>query len=374
MPKPHLVFLFSDTGGGHRSAVEAITEAMALEYPGAFTWEMVDIFKEYAPLPLRYAPEIYPTLSRMPTMWAAGYRASDGPYRKQMLFSALWPYLRRSLARLVRDHPCDLLVSVHPLSNGTVLRSIRKNPTPFVTVVTDMVSTHAFWFDERADLVMVPTEVARQRGINLGLKPERVVVTGMPVAEKFAQIQSSKAELRQKLGWEGNLPVALMVGGGEGMGPLGASAKAIDKAGLPVRVAVVCGRNRHLLHELEIHKWRIPHDIYGFLTDMPERMLAADVLVSKAGPGTISEGFIAGLPIILYSRMPGQEEGNVDYVVNEQAGIWAPESELVVAALQRWLSHPEERERTALNSARLAKPHASREIARLLGAKAGIGR
>jgi 1,2-diacylglycerol 3-beta-galactosyltransferase len=58
MPKPHLVFLFSDTGGGHRSAVEAITEAMTLEYPGAFTWEMVDIFKEYAPPPLRYAPEI----------------------------------------------------------------------------------------------------------------------------------------------------------------------------------------------------------------------------------------------------------------------------------------------------------------------------
>ena len=54
---------------------------------------------------------------------------------------------------------------------------------------------------------------------------------------------------------------------------------------------------------------------------MPEFMQASDVLITKAGPGTISEAFISGLPLILFSKMPGQEDGNVDYVVNQGAGI-----------------------------------------------------
>jgi 1,2-diacylglycerol 3-beta-galactosyltransferase len=58
---------------------------------------------------------------------------------------------------------------------------------------------------------------------------------------------------------------------------------------------------------------------------MPNFMCSADILLTKAGPGTISEGFISGLPMILYSRMPGQEDGNVSYVVNQGAGVWAPE-------------------------------------------------
>ncbi len=68
---------------------------------------------------------------------------------------------------------------------------------------------------------------------------------------------------------------------------------------------------------------------------MPDFMQASDVLVTKAGPGTISKSFIAGLPIIMYSRMPGQEDGNVTYVVDEGAGVWAPTPEEVVDALHQ---------------------------------------
>ena len=64
-----ILFLFSDTGGGHRSAAEAIIEAIYLQYRGQITCEMIDIFKEYAPPPFNLAPRIYPPLSRMPTLW-----------------------------------------------------------------------------------------------------------------------------------------------------------------------------------------------------------------------------------------------------------------------------------------------------------------
>jgi 1,2-diacylglycerol 3-beta-galactosyltransferase len=97
---------------------------------------------------------------------------------------------------------------------------------------------------------------------------------------------------------------------------------------------------------------------------MPELMNASDIILTKAGPGTISEAFTAGLPIILYSRMPGQEEGNVDYVVEKGAGVWAPYPEQVVATLRYWLDHPEERQKIAKTSKNLARPDASKDIAR----------
>lgn len=370
--KPHILFLFSDTGGGHRSAAEAIIEAINLEFPGQVTTEMVDIFRQYAPRPLNYVPDIYPTLTRAPRMWQMGYRIIDGRRRVRNMYYVLWPYVGHSLQRLLREHPCDLVVSVHQLPNIPIVWAMGQQRRPFVTVVTDMVSTHAAWFNPRADLVIVPTELAKQRAIQMRVRPDKVQVVGMPVAERFTAPGGDRVQLRQKLGWPQDKPVVLMVGGGDGMGPLGKAVKAIDAAGLPAHLAVVCGRNKSLQNHLEAHPWQVGHTLYGFVRNMPDLMRAADVIVTKAGPGTISEAFIAGLPILLYSRLPGQEEGNVSYVVDEGAGVWAPEPEKIVETLSDWLYHPQTRGRVAAASLRLARPKATRQIACLLAEQLGI--
>jgi 1,2-diacylglycerol 3-beta-galactosyltransferase len=100
--------------------------------------------------------------------------------------------------------------------------------------------------------------------------------------------------------------------------------------------------------------------------EMPEFMQAADILVTKAGPGTINEAFIAGLPIILYSRLPGQEDGNVTYVVDEGAGVWAPHPNNIVKAIQNWLDNPEQHQQAVYACKRLARPEAARQIAQIL--------
>lgn len=369
---PHILFLYSDTGGGHRSAAEAIIEAIQLEFPGQATTEMVDVFRQYAPRPLNYAPEIYPVLTRMPRMWSMGYRVIDGRWRVRNLYYAVWPYVRTSMQRLLREHPSDMVVSVHQLPNFPVVWAMGRERRRFVTVVTDMVSTHAAWFNPRADLVIVPTEQAKERALTMGLRSEQIRVVGMPVAEKFTSATGSRDELRAEFGWPQNQPVVLLVGGGDGMGPLGQSVKAIDAVGLPVHLAVVCGRNLKLRADLEAHNLRLSHSLYGFVREMPEMMRAADVIVTKAGPGTISEAFIAGLPIILYSRLPGQEDGNVSYVVDEGAGVWAPEPAQVVSTLSGWLANPAAREQVAAASSRLARPKATRQIARLLAEQVGL--
>ncbi|MBE0699350.1 MAG: galactosyldiacylglycerol synthase, partial [Anaerolineaceae bacterium] len=112
--------------------------------------------------------------------------------------------------------------------------------------------------------------------------------------------------------------------------------------------------------------------IYGFVQEMPDFMRASDILVSKAGPGTISEAFIAGLPVILYSRLPGQEDGNVGYVVDNFAGVWAPRPDAVVTAMRYWLDHPDQRRKAMDACLRLARPQAAREIAHLLAAQVGV--
>ncbi|RMF47344.1 MAG: galactosyldiacylglycerol synthase, partial [Anaerolineae bacterium] len=182
--RPHLLFLFSDTGGGHRSAAEAIIEALHLEYGDAVSAEMVDIFKQYAPPPLNRVPDLYPMMVRVPQLWGLGYRLSNGPRRVSILHHSTWPYIRRAFRALVRQHPCDLIVSVHPLANAPMLRALGAQRPPFITVVTDLVTTHAFWYERSVDLCIVPTEEARQRALRAGLQPEQVQTIGLPVAER----------------------------------------------------------------------------------------------------------------------------------------------------------------------------------------------
>lgn len=364
--KAHILFLFSDTGGGHRSAAEAIIEALDLEFPGHFTTEMVDFFKDYAPPPFEMAPRLYAPMAKVPDIWEWTYRISDGGRRTRAIYRVLWPYIRRAAYGILADHPSDLIVSVHPVINTPMIHALGPEDPQYITVVTDLVSTHAAWYHHGIDLVLVPTEAARQRGIYYGLSPEQIEVVGLPVANKFCQPVGDKQTLRSRLGWPQDLPVVLLVGGGEGMGPLEETARAIAEAQLQVALVVVTGRNRTLRQHLETVEWPLPTFIYGFVTEMPDFMRAADVLVTKAGPGTISEAFIAGLPILLYSRMPGQEDGNVTYVIGEGAGLWAPRPEQVVRALREWLDYPERREQVAAASRRLARPDAARRIARIL--------
>jgi 1,2-diacylglycerol 3-beta-galactosyltransferase len=371
-PKKRVLFLFSDTGGGHRSATEAMIEALELEFPGRFDAKMVDFFREYYPSPLKYAPEIYPPISKVPHAWGFSFRVSDGKGRTRAVNALAYPYLRRAAQRLVKENPTDLIVSVHPLVNTTLMRAMRRSPRPYLTVVTDLVSTHAFWFDRRADLVVVATDEAKAKAIEYGIPEGNLRVIGLPVAERFNHPLVDRAEWRERMGWRPDLPVILLVGGGDGMGPLKRVAKAINEARLNATLVVICGRNAELKADLEQVDWRMPVHLYGFTTEMPQFMAAADMLVTKAGPGTISEAFITGLPLVLYARLPGQEDGNVTYVEHLRAGVWAPRPREVVDALRRWIDSPTAREAAAAASQRAAKPDAARRIARLIADQVGI--
>jgi 1,2-diacylglycerol 3-beta-galactosyltransferase len=366
-PEPaRILFLFSDTGGGHRSAAEAIIEALQIQYGDAIQTEMVDIFKQYAPKPFDLLPELYPIMVRVPQAWGWGYYISNDSRRAKLIADSAWPLVRQNIRKLVKSHPSDLIVSVHPIANAPILRALGERRPPFITVVTDLVTTHAFWYHRWVDLCIVPTEEARQRAFLCGLREDQVRVIGLPVAQRFCQPPADKPTMRQKLGWPQDRPILLLVGGGEGMGPMERVALNVDRFPLPVCLVVVCGRNQKLKHSLESRQWKQMVKVYGFVHDMPDFMQAADILITKAGPGTITEAINAGLPMLLYSRLPGQEDGNVSYVVSRGAGFWTPTDESLTQALQTWLENPESYQQAVQACRRIARPTAAMDIAKII--------
>lgn len=370
--RPHILFLFSDTGGGHRSATEAIIEALKLEFNDQITTQMADIFLDIYPRPLNYLPKWYPYMVRLPEVWGFSYRISNGARRARVIVEGAYPYVRRSLHRVIRQNPADMIVSLHPLANDPFLHALGKKRPPFITVVTDLVTMHTLWFHKDADLCIVPTETAFQRALQAGLSPEQVKLVGLPVADSFCQPVGDPIALRYQLGWPQDRPVVLLVGGGEGMGPIEKIALAISVANLPITLVIIAGRNLDLKQRLEGHAWPMKTLIYGFVHEMPDFMRAANILVTKAGPGTISEALNASLPMILYSRLPGQEDGNVDYVLSEGVGVWAPKTSYIVSALKAWITHPRQLELAAEACRQAARPEASRQIARILANCLGI--
>lgn len=370
--RSHILFLFSDTGGGHRSATEAIIEALRLEFDERVTTQMVDIFLDIAPRPLNYLPKWYPYMVRFPEVWGFSYRMSDGTRRARVIIESAYPYVRRRLHKVIRQFPADMIVSLHPLANDPFLHALGKKRPPFITVVTDLVTTHALWFHKETDLCIVPTDAACQRAMLAGLNPEQLRVIGLPVADRFCQPVGDPMALRARLGWPQDGLIVLLVGGGEGMGPIEKTATAIAEAKLPITLVIIAGRNLELKQRLEAREWPMKTLIYGFVREMPDFMRAADILVTKAGPGTISEALNAGLPMILYSRLPGQEDGNVDYVISEGVGVWAPKTSYIVSALRAWITHPRQLQLAAEACLQAARPQAAREIARLLANRLGI--
>ena len=367
--KKRVLFLFSDTGGGHRSAFQAIQRAMTMRYGDAVAFDSVDVMRALK-WPLNKQPEMYPQmLNTSKLLWALMYYSFDGKRRTRLACQFIYSNNRQNLRRVVQEHPADVVVCTYSVITNPVLSAymtLRKRP-PFLTVVTDLVTTPACWYDPRVDHCFVPTESARRRGLRLGMAPHQMQVTGLPVNPRFIESITGKAEARAEFGFDQKLPALLLVAGSEGMGAIYNVIRALDSKPLKAQIVVVCGRNERLRSRLHARAWQNARHIFGFVSndyDMPRLMAACDIIVTKAGPSTISEAAIAGLPMIICDRIPGQESGNVRLVQDNDAGVYLPKPDDAAAQLEAWLAEgPAALKRRSENARRIARPQAVWDIA-----------
>lgn len=367
-----ILIFFSDTGGGHRAAANALREAFLRRAPNEYEITLVDGFKECATFPFNHTPATYYPLTTY-TPWLWGWLFGSSNNRATLPFSAAFDdfFMRRGCARVIRKHNPALVISVHPLINRPPCNALKAiNPrVPFVTVVTDLFDAHGMWFSAASDLVTVPTQGAYQRGLFWHFPAQKMRVIGQPISLKFAAPLSSEtlAELRTRLGLAPDVFTILLVGGGEGMGPLRAIARQLNGSSLPIQLAIIAGRNESLQAQLSSDPWTIPTNIHGFVTNMAEWMRASDLVITKAGPGTIMETLAAGKPMILSGYLPGQETGNVTFVEKSGVGVLRETPEAITNQVRTWLDG-DQRGLAELqqNAQRAARPDAAMEIVKVI--------
>jgi len=367
------LFVISDTGGGHRASARAVSDEIKRLYGEEASIELADIFVEIERWPFYNFPRWYPTMVKFDSVpWGWGYHLTDHAAVMKTASYLVWPYVGSALKRFLQSHPADLIVSFHAIPNYALLKAVHQMRlrTPVVTVVLDLVTVHAGWFVPGASSCFVPTEEAKERALQWNIPSERLeVVGGMPVRRDFVEAQNvSKSEARAQLDLPSDLPIVLMVGGGEGMGPLEEVVQAIGMRRPQAYLVAIAGRNQDLYERLCHLNLPVPLHVAGFVSNMEIWMRAADLLVTKGGPNTLCEAFVAGVPVVIYSALRGQEEGNVDYVVNHQAGIWAPEPEKAAEAVCALLTDAARRDNMATCARRLANPAAAELLARRLWA------
>lgn len=362
------LFLFSDTGGGHRASSQAVKDEMHRLYGAEVSVEMVDVFVALNRWPFSKLPDWYPALVKLKGIpWGIWFHLTDGLKRTKILSKLLWPYVKTSFCDVLRQHPADVIISFHPVPNYTLMLALQALgwDTPVVIVAVDLVTAHACWFVPGGALYAVPTQAAKGRALHWGVPAEKIEVTGMPIRRGFVEAVSlSQAAARRQLSLPDDKPVVLMIGGGEGMGPLPDVVRAVGTRVRDAHLVAIAGHNRTLYRELTHLHVPTTLQVEGFVSDMEIWMRAADVLVTKAGPNTLAEAFVTGLPIVLYTALPGQEEGNVTHVVDHHAGLWAARPEAAARAVDRLIRNPEVREAMAANARALGKPDATEQIAR----------
>jgi 1,2-diacylglycerol 3-beta-galactosyltransferase len=303
----------------------------------------------------------------------------------------------------------DMVISVHPLCQSIPLKVLTHldtagasrtigRTTPFVTVVTDLGGAHPSWFNPSVDKCYVPSNVLYNCALQRNVQEHQIVQYGLPIRRGFwgstgagtgesktppprGIVDNAKHTIRQSLELQ-DIPTVLIVGGGDGMGGIVKQAVAVGERlqklastasssvsnELVYQMVVVCGNNKAAQTTLSPNSmdWgnNINVHIYGFVNNMDEFMRASDILVTKAGPGTIAEASICGLPCILSSFLPGQEEGNVDYVVEAGFGCYQGNPAGIANTVEEWLGKSELLEQMKCNALTASRPDATMDIAR----------
>lgn len=364
-----VLILFSDTGGGHRAAARALEQALLQIDPEVKVAKLDPLMgADSSPGLVRRLAGLYsPIIQRSPAVWGALYHG----FNNRPVFAAVRGVfggrIRGIIGDAIRAQDPDLVLSVHPLLNHVAWQAIRRGGRPrgLVTVITDLVEFHLGWMFPRSDLTVVPTEKARQECIAASLPEDRVLLLGLPVDLRFRPpAPGEKAALRRRFRLDQDRFTILVSGGGEGSGKLLTQVRALARRAGAWQLIVVCGRNEKLRRRLARVNFQSRALILGFVDNMPDLMRAADLVVSKAGPGAIGEALATEVPILLTSYLPGQETPNVTFVTESGLGLYTPKPEQLLEAVQelaeaqsgRWRSMSE-------RAAEISRPYASLDIA-----------
>lgn len=368
MERGGVLIVSASTGTGHMRAAEALREAFAAR-DGGREVRHVDLLAT-APRGVRavYGTGYEKVAERAPQLWGRVYRALDGddadlarwgPAANRLLF--------REFRKLLLSRRWSVCVATHFLP--CQLAAGRAGLPPFAMVVTDF-TLHRVWVQPRVRRVFVATE-AMATELRERVPGVRVDATGIPIAPPFAAAPS-RDEARGALGLDLARRVALVMGGGLGLGVEEAARAALDAAPEDVQVVAVCGRNeeaRARLTSLSVAPGRLV--VHGYASGMERFIAAADVVATKPGGLTTSESLALGRPLILTKPIPGAEEGNTRALTAEGAALAAQDDASLRDAFRRAFAEPGMLDSLSAAARALGRPTSAHDVATLVDREYG---
>lgn len=361
MERSGVLIVSASTGTGHLRAAEALRQAFARRDP-SLRVDHVDLL-ETAPWWVRatYGVGYEMVAARAPRVWDRIYRLTDGENPDRARWAPLaHHFLFRRFRRLLLSRPWRLCLGTHFLP--CQLAAGRAGLPPFALAVTDF-TLHRFWVQPGVRRYFVATE-ALAAELRARVGGSRVEAAGIPVAPAFAEAPG-REEARSALGIGAGRRVALVMGGGLGLGVEEAALAALEGTDTSVLVVAVCARNegaRARLAARGLPEWRLR--VLGYVEGVERWIAAADVVATKPGGLTVSETLALGRPLVLTRPIPGAEEGNTRALVAAGAALAAPDEPALRRAFGRLFGgEPGLLERLAEGARGLGRPHAAEAVA-----------
>jgi UDP-N-acetylglucosamine:LPS N-acetylglucosamine transferase len=350
-------FVFFDAGGGHRSAATALQMAIASRN---LPWDVhllnlqesldkLDILRRFTGIRIQ---DFYNK------MLASGWTLGSAQLLRvlQALIAIYHRPMVKMLAEYWRSTAPDMVVSFVPHFNLALGQSLQLAcpGKPFVTILTDLANyPPRFWIERQDQDFICGTERAVEQARAPGNAPDRIHrVSGMILHPRFYKpVEVDPAADRQALGLSADLPVGLVLFGGQGSNVITDIVKRLDDSQLEVQLIVICGRNDKLVQKLRARDGRTRILVEGFTTRIPYYMRLSDFFIGKPGPGSLSEAVAMKLPVITECNswtLP-QERYNAEWIRENQIGIVVKNFKAVDAAV-RELLQPENLERFRNNT------------------------
>ncbi|HTD38368.1 MAG TPA: glycosyltransferase [Candidatus Limnocylindrales bacterium] len=364
MSKGPVLFLSARVGEGHRAAADAVRGRLAAR---GIRGEVVDSYRYAASLFSKVVSDGYIGMVRtIPQLYGFIYDRAErataaGGFR-------VWAseFTARNIRRVIERMRPSAVVCTHAFPCGVMAAYKREfDPTlPVMGIVTDFV-VHPFWIYKNVDAYAVATPEIRAAMVGRGIDPERIAVDGIPVDPRFGARPADRGALRDALGLPRDAAVALVMGGGLGLGPVAATVRALAAASVAVTPVVIVGKNKRLQRRVaeEARRDGAPIRVLGFVENVFDWMHAADVLVTKPGGLTTSEALAARVPMVLLRPLPGQEERNARYLVSRGAALRAGARDDLPGVVGAVLNGGRLAERVREGAAALAHPDAAERIA-----------
>jgi len=366
--KRRILLMYITRVSGHRQATLAIQRSIKELDPTAEVPTVNGFGYTYPRLEVVVNKAYMSVIKTTPKVWDYLYDNPNVVKNSASIKNFLHKTSHVKLYHLFKKYRPDTIVCTQAFPCGMVAdyKLEKKLPVTLIGVLTDY-APHSFWLNEGVDYYIVPSEDARQRFIKKGIHPDQIKVYGIPIRSKFA-IQLDKEPIAQQLGIDLSVPTILIMGGGQGLGPIKGVVKSLMKLQMKLQMIVLTGTNRRLIKWLGKKSPKSDKKIlfYEYANNVDELMEISTLIITKPGGMTTTECLAKGLPMVIVNPLPGQEMRNTDFLLKQGIAIRIDKTSDVGEEIELLLKSPETLRRMRETAYEHGKPHAAMDIARLI--------